>query len=237
MPMEIYICNFKLGEVPLIAGVLTDTDVLSTKKDSLNPADLIELRVDMFENLSLNHIENIFRTAKENFKKPIIATVRDVKEGGQREIADRLGIYRAVVPLSDVIDVEIGSEDILTETKKLCHTYRKLLIGSYHNFEFTPEDGFLDSIVKRGKELGVDVVKIAVTAKDREDLIRLMFFTQKHKEAGMITMSMGAMGLPSRVFNPLFGSLITYGYINYPSAPGQLSASELIYIFRRLKMR
>ncbi|MEW6740947.1 MAG: type I 3-dehydroquinate dehydratase [Nitrospirota bacterium] len=235
--MEIYICNFKLGEVPLIAGVLTDIDVLTAKKDSLNPADLIELRVDMFEDISLDHIENIFRAAKENFKKPIIATVRDVKEGGQREIADRLGIYRAVVPLSDVIDVEIGSEDILTETKKLCNTYRKLLIGSYHNFEFTPDGGFLDSIVAHGKELGVDIVKIAAMAKDREDLIRLMFLTQRHKDAGIITMSMGNKGLPSRVFNPLFGSLISYGYINHPSAPGQLSVSELIYIFRRLKMR
>jgi 3-dehydroquinate dehydratase type I len=235
--MEICICNFKLGEVPLIAGVLTDTDVLTINKDLLNPADLIELRIDMFEDISSDHIENIFRAAKENFKKPIIATVRDVKEGGQREIADKLGIYKAVVPLSDVIDVEIGSEDILTETKKLCHTYRKLLIGSYHNFEFTPDNDFLDSIVSRGKELGVDIVKIAAMARDREDLIRLMFLTQRHKDTGIITMSMGDRGLPSRVFNPLFGSLITYGYINHPSAPGQLSVSELIYIFRRLKMR
>ncbi|MDI6729552.1 MAG: type I 3-dehydroquinate dehydratase [Thermodesulfovibrionales bacterium] len=235
--MELCICNSKLGEVPLIAGVLTDTDVLTINKDSLNPADLIELRVDMFEDISLEHIENIFRSARENFKKPIIATVRDVKEGGQWEISDRLGIYRAVVPLSDVIDVEIGSEDILTETKKLCNTYRKLLIGSYHNFEFTPDGGFLDNIVARGKKLGVDIVKIAAMAKDREDMIRLAFLTQRHKESGIITMSMGDNGLPSRVFNPLFGSLITYGYINHPSAPGQLSASELMYIFRRLKMR
>lgn len=235
--MELYICNFKLGEAPLIAGVLTDTDVLTINKDSLNPADLIEIRVDMFEDISSDHIENIFRAAKENFKKPIIATVRDVKEGGQKKIADRLGIYKAVIQLSDVIDVEIGSEDILTEIKKLCNTYRKLLIGSYHNFEFTPDGGFLDGIVARGKELGVDIVKIAATARDREDLIRLMLLTQRHKETGIITMSMGDIGLPSRVFNPLFGSLITYGYITHPSAPGQLSVSELIYIFRRLKMR
>lgn len=235
--MELYICNFKLGEIPLIAGVLTDTDVVTINKDSLNPVDIIELRVDMFEYISLKHIENIFRIAKENFKKPIIATVRDVKEGGQKEVPDKLDIYRIVVPLSDIIDVEIGSEDILTETKKLCNTYRKLLIGSYHNFEFTPDSGFLDSIVARGKELCVDIVKIAAMARDREDLIRLIFLTQRHKDAGIITMSMGDNGLPSRVFNPLFGSLITYGYINHPSAPGQLSASELMYIFRRLKMR
>lgn len=237
MPMEIHICNFKLGEVPLIAVVLTDTDVLTINKNSLNPADLIELRVDMFEDISSDHIENIFRTAKENFKKPIIATVRDIKEGGQREIADKLSIYKTVIPYADVIDVEINSKDVLTEVKKLCSTHKKLLIGSYHNFDFTPDGGILDNIVAHGKELGADIVKIAVMASDREDLIRLMLLTQRHKDAGIITMSMGDKGLPSRVFNPLFGSLITYGYINHPSAPGQLSASELIYIFRRLKMR
>jgi 3-dehydroquinate dehydratase-1 len=235
--MELYICNFKLGEAPLIAGVLTDIDVLTAKKDSLNPADLIELRVDMFEDISLGHIENIFRTARENFKKPIIATVRDVKEGGQREIADRLGIYRAVVPLSDVIDVEIGSDDILTEIKKLCNTYRKLLIGSYHNFESTPDDTFLDDIVSKGKDLGANIVKIAVMPENRDDLIRLFHFTLKHKDKGIITISMGDRGLPSRIFAPIFGSLITYGNINRPSAPGQMSVSELMDIFRKLKLR
>ncbi|MBI3592233.1 MAG: type I 3-dehydroquinate dehydratase [Nitrospirae bacterium] len=53
----------------------------------------------------------------------------------------------------------------------------------------------------------------------------------------MITIAMGEKGLPSRVFSPICGSLITYGYVNHPSAPGQLSASELMYIFRRLKVR
>jgi 3-dehydroquinate dehydratase type I len=235
--MELYICNFKLGEIPLIAGVLTDTDVLTINKDSLNPADLIELRVDMFEDISLNHIENIFRVAKENFKKPIIATVRDVKEGGQKKIADRLGIYKAVIMFSDIIDVEIGNKDTMIAIKNLCKPCKKLLIGSYHNFELTPDDNFLDGIVLQGKELGADIVKIAAMAKNREDLIRLAFLTHRHKDKGMITMSMGDMGLPSRIFNPICGSLITYGYINHPSAPGQLSASELLYIFRRLNIR
>jgi 3-dehydroquinate dehydratase-1 len=235
--MGIYICNFKLGEVPLIAGVLTDTDVVAINRDSLNPVDIIELRVDMFENISLAHIENTFKTAKENLKKPLIATVRNIKEGGQREIAERLSIYKTVIPYADAIDVEINSEDVFAEAKNLCSIYKKLLIGSYHNFDFTPDGSILDNIVARGKELGADIVKIAAMAKDREDLIRLAFLTQRHKESGIITMSMGDKGLPSRVLNPIFGSLITYGYINHPSAPGQLSVSELMYIFRRLKIR
>lgn len=235
--MELYICNLKLGEKPLIAGVLTDTDIPSISNDLLNPADLAELRIDMFQDTSLEHIEKVFKNFKSNFKKPVIATVRDVREGGQKDIKNKVEIYRIVIAFSDVIDVEIMCEDIISEVKLLCSNHNKLLIGSYHNFDSTPDNTFLDEVVSKGKSIGADIVKIAVMPKDRDDLIRLFNFTLKHKERGIITMSMGDIGLPSRIFTPILGSLITYGYINHPSAPGQLSVSELMYIFRRLKLR
>jgi 3-dehydroquinate dehydratase type I len=235
--MDLYIRNLKLGEFPLIAGVLTDRDVFTIKDDSLDAVDIVELRVDMFDDLSHGHIKKIFETVKDKIKKPVIATIRDVREGGQRQIEDRLSLYKIVTPLSDLVDIEIISEDILTEIKKVCTAYKKLLIASYHNFESTPDDKFLKDIAAKGKRLGADIVKIAATANDREDLIRLMTFTLRHRDKGLITMSMGDKGLPSRILSPLLGSLITYGYITTPSAPGQLSATELMNIFRRLKIR
>jgi 3-dehydroquinate dehydratase-1 len=48
---------------------------------------------------------------------------------------------------------------------------------------------------------------------------------------------MGEKGLPSRIFTPLLGSPITFGYINTASAPGQLSVQEMMSIFKKLKMR
>jgi 3-dehydroquinate dehydratase type I len=229
--------GLKLGEQPLIAGALTDADVPSIKEERVKSADLIELRVDMFQDISLSHVKEIFKIARERFGKPIIATVRDMKEGGQREIADRLSLYDEIVPLSDMADVEIISGDIFGDIKRLCIANKKTLIGSHHNFEKTPDDDFLDGIVSKGKALGADIVKIATTARSRDDLIRMLNFTLRHKDKGMITMSMGDHGLPSRVVGPVFGSLITYGYINQPSAPGQISTDELLSVFRLLKLR
>lgn len=234
---ELYICNLKLGEIPHIAGVLTDNDVININHNVLNTADIIELRVDLFERLSAEHIEMIFRLAKDKFKKPIIGTIRSVKEGGRKEIPRRLGLYRVIIPLSDLVDVEIDSSDIFEDVKRACEADKKLLIGSYHNFDSTPGNDILEQIVRKGKGLGADLVKLAVTPADDDDVARLAIFTYSKKGEGMITMSMGDRGLPSRIFSPLFGSLITYGYITHPAAPGQLSVSELLYIFRRLKVR
>lgn len=229
--------NLKLGEMPLIACAINDAEVMTIGEDYLNHADLIELRVDMFKNTEVKHVEEIFNIAKEKFKKPIIATVRDVKEGGQKEIADRLDIYKTVISFSDLIDVEINSEDTIAEVKKLCRNYKKILIGSYHNFEIMPDIYFLDNIFLKGTRLGAEIIKIAAVANNNDDLTRLVTFTLKHRSEWLITIAMGDIGLPSRVINPIFGSLITYGYVNKPSAPGQLSISELMDIFKLLKIR
>jgi 3-dehydroquinate dehydratase-1 len=235
--MDLYIRDYKLGEFPLVAGILTDRDYLSADEDAMNAVDIIELRVDMFGLTEPGHVKNIFKEVRSRYNKPVIATVRDVREGGEREIADRLDVYRGIIPLADMVDVEIQSGELFPQVKKLCSTFKKILIGSYHNFDSTPDDAFLHAIVMQGKDLGADIVKIAVKATGRDDLIRFIDFVLRNRDAGLITISMGDQGLPSRIFTPLLGSPITFGYIKTASAPGQLSVQEMISIFRKLKMR
>ncbi len=226
----------KFSNIPSIACALNDRDVLTLERPQLEPADIIELRVDMFENMDEKHILKIFKTVKERFNKPIIATIRDVSEGGQKEIKDRINLYKIVLPFSDFVDIEINSE-IFEDIKKLCTENQKTLIGSYHNFLLTPDSNTLESIFLKGKDSGCDIVKIALMPNNKEDMLRLIEFTLKHRKDPIITMSMGEIGLPTRIFNPILGSLITYGYINTPSAPGQLSIREISQIFKMLKVR
>ncbi|MCE5313061.1 MAG: type I 3-dehydroquinate dehydratase [Nitrospiraceae bacterium] len=232
--MNMKIGHQRLGERPLIAGVLTDAGVDMPDNESIKCTDIIELRVDMFKNLDPDHIVNTFKLAKEKFHKPIIGTVRDISEGAKVKVPDRLQLYKIIAPLSDALDVEIQQETTTAQVKKLCIANKILLIGSYHNFTSTPQDIFLDSIELKGRRLGADIVKVATTASMREDLIRVATFTLKHRHAGVIAIAMGEAGLPSRVFSPVFGSLITYAYINEASAPGQFSACELFDIFKKL---
>jgi 3-dehydroquinate dehydratase-1 len=225
--------NLLLGETPLIACVLTDSDVFSLSEV---PADILELRIDMFEDLSAAHLLDTFRTCRERFGKPVIATVRDLREGGEKEVPDRTGIYRAVAPFADAFDTELSLE-FGPEVRSICREFGKLFISSYHNFRSTPDDAFLEGLVSQATALGGDILKVAAMAQDREDLVRLLAFTLRHRDRGIITMSMGDSGLPSRIFSPIIGSLITYGYMNRPGAPGQLSVAELLDIFKRLRIR
>ncbi|MCX7914568.1 MAG: type I 3-dehydroquinate dehydratase [Thermodesulfovibrionales bacterium] len=221
---------------PLIACVLDDRDVHEIIENSVSAVDLVELRIDLFEEISPKYVVKMVKNAKEKFKKPIIATIRDVSEGGQKEVPDRLSLYRAVMPFSDLLDVEISFENLLREIKAIISD-KTLLIGSYHNFDITPFDEYLESIIDKATTLGVDITKIAVKANSRDDLIRLSLFTLNYQKRGIVTISMGQEGLPSRVVMPLFGSIIVYGYISKPYAPGQLSIMQLTEVFSLLNIR
>ncbi len=235
--MELFVRDYRLGEFPLIAGILTDRDNPAVDSDEMNAVDIIELRVDMFSSAEPGHVKDVFKEVRSRYNKPLLATVRDTREGGEKDIADRLDIYRGIMPLSDLVDVEIGSTELFPQVKRLCSTFKKILIGSYHNFESTPDDVFLGDMVRQGEELGADIVKLAVRATGKDDLVRFLDFALRNRNNGMITISMGDHGLPSRIFTPLLGSPITYGYIKTASAPGQLSVQEMKSIFRKLKMR
>jgi 3-dehydroquinate dehydratase-1 len=48
-----------------------------------------------------------------------------------------------------------------------------------------------------------------------------------HAKGPVCTISMGATGKHSRIIAPVYGSVMTYGYVDTPTAPGQLRIDEL----------
>jgi 3-dehydroquinate dehydratase-1 len=63
-------------------------------------------------------------------------------------------------------------------------------------------------------------------------VVRLLQFTAERKEP-LVTLSMGEIGMLSRVAAPLFGSLFTYTFVGEAVAPGQLPFGELVAEMRR----
>ena len=70
-------------------------------------------------------------------------------------------------------------------------------------------------------------MKLAVTACGSGDVERTLDLLRAQRPKGLIVIAMGEHGASSRVFFPLFGSLLTFGFARQANAPGQLSVEAV----------
>ncbi|KJU85576.1 Dehydroquinase class I domain protein [Candidatus Magnetobacterium bavaricum] len=222
-----------LGERPAIAVPLTNVDV--EVLDTLRGADIIELRIDMFDDpFNQQSIRDTFTKARQRWPQtPIIATCRSSNEGGFKLLTenDRFELINLVTPMTDAVDIEIHSP-IAPEVIKLVKDAGKTLITSYHNFKRTPSLEELDAIIARCKGAGTHITKIAVMACSQSDMETMTRFTLNHNKEDIVTIVMGEFGMASRVFLPRIGSLFTFAGIETVSAPGQMSIQEVSKFLR-----
>lgn len=218
--MMLSIGNCSLGEKPRVAAVIDEffsIDKLSELKN--NGADLFEMRIDCYEP-NLDAIMNFLSSVRNTIKLPMIGTVRENTWTSK----DRVAIFRQIMPYVDCIDLELGTP-ISSQVQEFSSD--KVIIVSEHDFAKTPDTNELNNMVSRALEQGADIIKIATMAHSRDDVQRLLWFTQKCDKP-IVSIAMGKFGTVSRVFAPLFGSLFTYGYVTKPVAPGQLPVNKLI---------
>jgi 3-dehydroquinate dehydratase type I len=230
----IKIKNTKLGNVPKIAVIARDNTPVSVFKTAKKRGiDIFEVRIDQFKSIKKDYIIKKIKTIKTS-RLPIIATIRMKKEGGVKDIKgkNRLELFKEIIPLVDAVDIELSAKDIINSVIKTSRQHKKIVIISYHNFKNTPSDKKLFEIIRKVKNKKADIVKIATLPKNKKDLFRLFSLTQKHKNENIITICLGNSGNISRVLFPFFGSLISYAYIDNPSAPGQLPFDKLKEAFK-----
>lgn len=112
------------------------------------------------------------------------------------------------------------------------------LVLSYHNFEETPENYM--EIMSELTALSPAVVKIAVMPQSEQDVLDVMNYTRGfktlHAEQSYATVSMGSLGLLSRLAGNVTGSCWTFAYLDEPSAPGQIPLSMLKKINQLLEI-
>lgn len=203
--------------VAVVDSIVPVVDLIQLKRQGI---DMLEIRVDLIET-TLACIVKYMGDLTAHVGLPLIGTVRE----NTKTAPDRLRIFRTILPLVHGVDIELGCA-ILPEVVAEAHRLGKTVIVSEHDFEKTPPDTALQSIVDRAKTAGADLVKIAAMARNKDDARRLLRFV---KSCGfpIAAFAMGEIGASSRVLACENGSLFTYGYISKPVAPGQLSAVEL----------
>src|SRR3989344_1921304 len=122
---------------------------------------------------------------------------------------------------------------IMKDVIKEAHRFKKRVIVSYHDFRNTPAEGQLSAIIKNSRDAGGDIVKIASFAKDKKDITRLASLTASHND--IITIAMGRLGIVSRLFFPMLGSLLTYCSVTKSSAPGQMPLKTTAKLLKEIR--
>lgn len=211
---------------PAMAAVFTEP-VGDEALGAINlAADVAEIRIDRFLQLVPDTMtSNVRRLAT----LPLILTIRMAEEGGAwgGPEEDRLDLFKELIPLVDGVDIELAS-DIFDDVQDAAQEHNKAVIASSHHFTATPAEEALQELLQEGRyQREANYVKIAASAKTKEEYQRLAAFTLNNKDSGVIVVAMDEYGPLSRIAFPSLGSCLTYASANgAPAAPGQLGYQE-----------
>jgi 3-dehydroquinate dehydratase-1 len=234
----------KIGDVelsgPVIVGVMRQLSVLDAQESG---ADIIELRLDLLEEEN-----NIIAKVKEfvaQLKMPVIVTNRRKEEGGSFSGTEvqRIGILNDILEtgIVNAVDIEFyspeASKRVIVEKAKSLHIP---VIFSFHDFYGMPGRSDILNTIAGMYEEGGSIAKISVTPKTLSDALLLLNLTHELTAGGklVVTIGMGTIGRHLRVIAPLYGSVLTYGFIEGKGvAPGQFSVKALRRMQKELGLK
>lgn len=186
-------------------------------------------------------LKQVLSCLRAELDMPIIFTLRRVGEGGKADLSRKdyewLNCKIAQSKMADFIDIEVfESPGVVNEKKirdmiKIVHKNGARVLLSNHEWEGTPE---LEELLTRFfmmQDLKPDLMKLAVMPKTEADVCNLLeasaLMRDDYAEIPFIAISMGELGVGTRICAGEFGSAITFAAGNRASAPGQLSAESL----------
>jgi 3-dehydroquinate dehydratase-1 len=222
--------------VPLVARDAADLVQQAHVARPLAP-DVIEWRADAFDDLSAGSIRGAASQLRAVFDtQPVIFTLRAHEEGGARPLspATRQQVIEHAIGTSevDLVDVELfNGAGFIQPVVASARRAGVRVILSFHDFTATPTVEALIEKVTAMAEHGADVAKFACMPQQPSDVLRVLEATAHARQAypalPLVTMSMGRLGLTSRVAGFLFGSDMSFAVATKASAPGQIPIGEL----------
>lgn len=208
-------------------------------------ADIIEWRVDFFEEVKqIDAVISVGKKIRQLLSNiPILFTFRTKEEGGETELStedyvelNQVIISEALFELND-IELFIGDKHV-AQLVSCANDKQVKVVMCNHDFDQTPSKQEIVHRLKKMQELGADICKIAVMPNNTTDVLTLLDATNEMQisfaNRPIVTMSMGQLGMISRVSGETFGSALTFGSAQTASAPGQVPVSELRNILTTL---
>jgi len=203
-------------------------------------AELLELRTDYLEGLSVEMVQNLIAYVKSAGDKqlPIIVTCRDQRQGGVIEYGQKLRIdvlTSALKTGAEFIDFEYDNF-LIAENQELIkqalsQSPQARLILSAHNFETTFPD--INKLHRDILDVYPEAIpKLVYAANHINDCFEA--FDLLHETSGdKIVFCMGEAGLISRIIAKKLNSFVTFASIDDQSAtaPGQLTIEQFKQLY------
>jgi len=233
------------GGAPAIVGVLKNLSIRDAQRAQEQGADVIELRIDL-----LNDEERRVEKVKEfvsMLTMPVVITNRKKEEGGSftGTEEERIAMLSSILDTAEVdaVDLEFSSLTAAGKTRivEKANSLHIPVIFSFHDFKGMPSRSELVKLIARMYEEGGSIAKIAVTPHTLSDALLLLDLTHELSREGKLlaTIGMGAVGRHLRVIAPLYGSVLTYGFIEGDEevAQGQFGVKELKSMLEKLDVK
>ncbi|MBQ9272887.1 MAG: type I 3-dehydroquinate dehydratase [Mogibacterium sp.] len=241
--------NISIGEglpkicVPVMGR--TEEEILAETRAVLEvPADMAEWRADWYEEChNRQKTWDILKKIRAMIGgMPLIMTFRTSEEGGELPVDPEtyrdLCIDAIRSGSIDLIDVELScGEETAKEIIEEARSAGVRTVASSHDFERTPDKSEITGRLLRMRDLGADILKIAVMPENRQDVAVLLEAASDAADRTgkpLIAISMGKLGVMSRIACEAFGSSVTFAAASRASAPGQPGAAELRDLILRL---
>ena len=196
--------------------------------------DCVEWRVDWFEQCRDAHsVVSCLQKLRVALKdKLLLVTFRTKDEGGEVSLthSEYLDFINTVIDTdcADLIDIEFfTAENNIRELIDNAHSSGAVVVCSSHDFQKTPDKNELVSRMVKMQQVGADLPKVAVMPYGNTDVLTLLSATiemrTKYFATPIITISMGKLGVASRLCGGTFGSAMTFASAGDSSAPGQIN--------------
>lgn len=238
-------CHIGEGRPKVIVPIVETTELKILERAfefSRLRVDCVEWRVDWFEQCKDAHsIVSCLQKLRVALNgKLLLVTFRTKDEGGEAPLthSEYLNFINTVIntDCADLIDIEFFTAG--NDIRKLidnAHSSGALIVCSSHDFQRTPDENELVTRMMRMRQVGADLPKVAVMPHDNMDVLTLLSATvimrNKHPDTPIITISMGKLGIASRLCGGTFGSAMTFANAGESSAPGQVSLNVANLVF------
>lgn len=182
--------------------------------------DLVEIRLDLLKP-DFEEFERILE-----YREKLIITYR--LNGNDEAIACKY-IENSILKGVKYVDIDLLDSDKYLKELKLIGSSETELIMSFHEYDFTPENYYIDELLERMSSFNPSIYKLCFNACSVDDVIRTMMLYEKYPKNKLLAFNLGEIGRLSRLIAIKIGAPYMYASLDniHKTENSQLTMREL----------